>query len=62
MIEFYYFESEFIICLLFGCSVKNSIYGIRCVEVYYYVFVYEKYFVILFFKIYIEKDSYFVNN
>lgn len=62
MIEFYHFESEFIICPLLGCSVKNSTHGIRCVEVYHYVSAHEKHSATSSLKIYTEKDSYSVNN
>lgn len=62
MIEFYHFEREFIICLLLGCSVKNSTHRIRHVEIYHYVSAHEKHSAISSLKIYTAKDGYSVGN
>lgn len=62
MIEFYHFESEFIICLLLGCSVKNSTHRLRPVEICHCLSVHEKHSAVSSLQIYTAKDSYSVSN
>lgn len=62
MIEFYHFESEFIICMLLGCRVKNGPHRIRHVEIHHYVSVHEKHSASSSLRIYTAKDGYSVSN